>query len=77
MQTVDQIKGQLCRRQGSRVRLRAYRSRRRALEHDGVLERCFESVFTVLIEQGGRRERVSYTYQDVYTRRLELSWVED
>ena len=46
------------------------------MENVGILEHSFPSVFTILIEEHGQEKRISYGYNELYTRQLEMEYLE-
>lgn len=62
---------------GERIRLKANRGRRRTFEKEGVLERTYPSIFVVRIDEPNYFQRVSFTYADVLTETVELTFRED
>ncbi len=63
---------------GRRLRLKANRGRRKTIERSGVLAETYPSVFVVELDQDENAfERVSYSYADVLTESVELSFLDD
>ncbi len=63
---------------GKRLRLKANGGRRKTIERSGVLAETYPSVFIVELDQDENAfERVSYSYADVLTETVELSFVDD
>ncbi|GAA0116809.1 MULTISPECIES: Veg family protein [Clostridium] len=56
---------------GEKVTLKANGGRRKILINDGVLEKAYESIFTVRLEDCAQRT-VSYSYSDVLTKTVQL-----
>ena len=61
---------------GEKIRLKANRGRRRTFEKEGVLERTYPSIFVVRIDEPNYFQRVSFTYADVLTETVELTFGE-
>ncbi|ALX49447.1 biofilm formation stimulator Veg [Lentibacillus amyloliquefaciens] len=60
---------------GQRLRLRANGGRRKTIERCGILAETYPSVFIVELDQDENAfERVSYSYADVLTETVELSF---
>lgn len=60
---------------GQRIKLRANRGRRQIVERVGILEKTYPNIFVVkLDEQGDSERRVSFSYADVLTETVELSF---
>ena len=69
------IRQELSEQVGKEVRLTAYESRNRVIEHTGVLSNTYPSIF--VIDLDGERDsvdRVSYSYIDVLTGSVELKF---
>jgi uncharacterized protein Veg len=69
------IRQELSEQVGKEVKLTAYESRNRVIEHTGVLLNTYPSVF--VIDLGDVQEsvpRVSYSYIDVLTGSVELQF---
>src|SRR5699024_703574 len=63
---------------GRRLRLKANRGRRKTIERSGVLAETYPSVFVVELDQDENAfERVSYSYAEVLTESVELSFLDD
>lgn len=63
---------------GKRLRLKANGGRRKTIERCGVLAETYPSVFIVELDQDENAfERVSYSYADVLTETVELSFQDD
>ncbi|MFD1039890.1 biofilm formation stimulator Veg [Virgibacillus byunsanensis] len=63
---------------GNKLRLRANGGRRKTIERCGILAETYPSVFIVELDQDENAfERVSYSYADVLTETVELSFLEE
>jgi len=62
---------------GERIRLRANRGRRKTYEKEGILESTYPSIFVVRIDESNYFQRLSFSYADVLTETVELSFSED
>ncbi|NLA10991.1 MAG: Veg protein [Firmicutes bacterium] len=62
---------------GEKIRLKANRGRRRTFEKEGILERTYPSIFVVRIDEQNYFQRVSFTYADVLTETVELTFREE
>ncbi len=69
---LNEIRDSLSDRHGCRIVLRENGGRRKSKEHIGVLERTYESIFTVSVEDAGEMRLLSYTYSDILTKAVEL-----
>lgn len=78
MKTLIEIKQGLEGRVGKRLKLTANGGRRRTVIRSGVLAETYPSVFVVELDQDENAfERVSYSYADVLTEAVQLSFVDD
>ena len=77
MQTLQQIRSGIESNLGRRVYLKTHRGRSRSVENEGILENSFPSVFTVLVQQEKGERRISYAYSDLFTKHLELRWLDE
>lgn len=63
---------------GNRIVLKANGGRKKTIERSGVLKETYPSVFIVELDQDKHNfERVSYTYADVLTENVHVSFVEE
>ena len=70
---VDNIREELGRLEGQRVKVRANMGRSRIVERTGVLVQAHPSLFVIEVEERrGRKARQSYQYVDVLTGTVEL-----
>lgn len=78
LKTLLEIKQGLEGQIGKRLKLTANGGRRRTVVRSGVLSETYPSVFVVELDQDENAfERVSYSYADVLTEAVELSFIED
>lgn len=76
--TLLEIKQGLEGRIGRRLKLKANGGRRKTIERSGTLAETYPSVFVVELDQDENAfERVSYSYADVLTESVELSFLDD
>ncbi|HSW36447.1 MAG TPA: Veg family protein [Candidatus Limnocylindrales bacterium] len=59
---------------GEKIKLRANRGRRKTYEKEGVLESTYPSIFIVRIDENSYFQRLSFSYADVLTETVELSF---
>ena len=59
---------------GEEIKLRANRGRRKTLEKKGVLESTYPSIFVVRIEEETYKQRLSFSYADVLTETVQLTF---
>ncbi len=61
---------------GEKIKLRANRGRRKTYEKEGVLESTYPSIFIVRVDENNYFQRLSFSYADVLTETVELSFGE-
>jgi len=61
---------------GQPIKLRANRGRRKTYEKEGILESTYPSIFIVRVDENSYFQRLSFTYADVLTETVELSFDE-
>ena len=63
---------------GNRIVLKANGGRKKTIERFGVLKETYPSLFVVELDQDKHNfERVSYTYTDVLTENVQVSFEEE
>lgn len=73
--TIGDIKHSLETRVGSRLTLKANGGRRKTIERMGILEETYPSVFIIKLDPDTNSfERVSYSYTDILTESVELTF---
>lgn len=76
-EVVGRIRSDLESLMGTRMRLRANMGRSKVLEREGMLQECHPSLFVLTVdEKRDRKARVSYSYVDVLTGTVELTYCE-
>lgn len=76
--TITDIKRALETQVGQRLTLKANGGRRKTIERTGVLEETYPAVFIVKLDpETNSFERVSYSYTDVLTESVELTFSEE
>ncbi len=60
---------------GQRIRLKFNRGRSKAVVREGVLEQTYPSVFVVKLDETCAINRVSYSYADVLTKTVEVTFL--
>lgn len=76
--TIVDIKRNLDAQVGKRLTLKANGGRRKTIERSGTLEETYPSVFIIRLDQDTNSfERVSYSYTDVLTETVELTFFEE
>ncbi|CAM3229020.1 Veg family protein [Sporolactobacillus spathodeae] len=76
--TIEDIKGVLDERVGKRLTLKANGGRRKTIQRIGILEGTYPAVFIVRLDKDSNAfERVSYSYTDVLTDSVELTFLEE
>jgi len=71
-----EIRKQLEPHLGERIKLKANRGRRKTYEKEGILESIYPSIFVVRIDEQNYFQRLSFSYADVLTETVELSFSE-
>ncbi len=61
---------------GEKIKLRANRGRRKTYEKEGVLESLYPSIFVVRVNENNYFQRISFSYADILTETVELSFDE-
>ncbi|MCI4171002.1 biofilm formation stimulator Veg, partial [Bacillus spizizenii] len=63
---------------GKRLKLKANGGRRKTIERSGILAETYPSVFVIQLDQDENSfERVSYSYADILTETVELTFNDD
>lgn len=63
---------------GKRLTLKANGGRRKTIERSGILAETYPSVFVIQLDQDENSfERVSYSYADILTETVELTFNDD
>lgn len=76
--TLADIKRSLDSNLGKRLMLKANGGRRKTVERSGVLAETYPSVFVVQLDQEENAfERVSYSYADVLTETVQLTFYDE
>ncbi|MBS4175779.1 biofilm formation stimulator Veg [Bacillus sp. FJAT-49736] len=75
--TLTDIKKSLDSNLGKRLMLKANGGRRKTIERSGVLAETYPSVFVIELDQEENAfERVSYSYADVLTETVQLTFID-
>ncbi len=61
---------------GEKIKLKANRGRRKTYEKEGVLESLYPSIFIVRVNENNYFQRISFSYADILTETVELSFDE-
>lgn len=76
--TLASIKKSLDSNLGKRLMLKANGGRRKTIERSGVLAETYPSVFVIELDPDENSfERVSFSYADVLTETVELTFLDD
>ncbi len=76
--TLREIKQALDSNLGKRLLLRANGGRRKTIERKGILAETYPSVFVIELDQDQHAfERVSYSYADVLTETVQITFYDD
>ncbi|MCP8971188.1 biofilm formation stimulator Veg [Ectobacillus ponti] len=75
---LTEIKSELDNQLGKRLMLKANSGRRKTIERSGFLAETYPSVFVVqLDQQESTFQRVSYSYADILTETVELTFFDE
>ncbi|MFZ2464261.1 biofilm formation stimulator Veg [Caldifermentibacillus hisashii] len=76
--TLSDIKKSLDGNLGKRLMLKANGGRKKTIERTGVLAETYPAVFVIELDQEENSfERVSYSYADILTQTVQLTFYED
>ncbi|MGE6261216.1 biofilm formation stimulator Veg [Heyndrickxia sporothermodurans] len=76
--TLTDIKRSLDSNLGKRLMLKANGGRRKTIERSGILAETYPSVFVIELDQEENSfERVSYSYADVLTETVQLTFYDE
>lgn len=59
---------------GERVKVTANKGRRQVVEREGTLEKTYPSLFVIRLDEGSSSRRITYTYADVLTEMVKLTF---
>ena len=62
---------------GKRLQLRANGGRKKTVECEGVLSETYHAVFVVELNEDNAQKRVSYSYTDILTEAVEITFLDD
>ena len=71
---LDKIREDLDEFVGKPIRIKANRGRKRIFEVEGILEQTYPKVFVVCFTERHVERRISYSYADLLTQSVELSF---
>jgi uncharacterized protein Veg len=76
--TLSDIKKSLDGNLGKRLMLKANGGRKKTIERTGVLAETYPAVFVIELDQDENSfERVSYSYADILTQTVQITFYED
>jgi len=76
--TLSDIKKSLDVNLGKRLMLKANSGRKKTIERTGVLAETYPAVFVIELDQDENSfERVSYSYADILTQTVQITFYED
>ena len=75
--TLADIKKSLDGHLGKRLQLRANGGRKKTVECEGVLSETYHAVFVVELNEDNAQKRVSYSYTDILTEAVEITFLDD
>lgn len=75
--TLADIKKSLDCHLGKRLQLRANGGRKKTVECEGVLSETYNAIFVVELNEDNAQKRVSYSYTDILTEAVEITFLDD
>ena len=75
--TLADIKKSLDGHLGKRLQLRANGGRKKTVECEGILSETYHAVFVVELNEDNAQKRVSYSYTDILTEAVEITFLDD
>lgn len=72
-----EIREKLEDRVGETIKLKANRGRKKTFEKEGILESTYPSIFIIRVEENNYFQRLSFSYADVLTETVKLSFSKD
>lgn len=76
--TLADIKKSLECHLGKRLQLKANGGRKKTMECEGVLSETYRAIFVVELDQeDNAQKRVSYSYTDILTESVEITFLDD
>lgn len=75
--TLDRIREDLDVFVGKPIKIKANRGRKKVFEVEGILEQTYPKVFVVSFTERQVERRISYSYADLLTKAVELSFGND
>ena len=75
--TLADIKQSLECHLGKRLQLKANGGRKKTVECQGVLSEVYRAIFVVELDQDDAGKRVSYSYTDILTEAVEITFLDD
>ncbi|HYH03937.1 MAG TPA: Veg family protein [Bacillota bacterium] len=75
--TLESIREHLGLFVGKSIKIKANRGRKRIFEVEGILEQIYPKVFVVSFKERQIERRISYSYADLLTKSVELSFDND
>lgn len=62
---------------GKRLQLRANGGRKKTVECEGILSDTYHAVFVIELSEDNACKRVSYSYTDILTEAVEITFLDD
>jgi uncharacterized protein Veg len=76
--TLADIKKSLDTQLGKRLQLKANGGRKKTVECEGVLRETYHAIFVIeLMQEDNACKRVSYSYTDILTEAVEITFLDD
>ncbi|CAK8053623.1 Veg family protein [Eupransor demetentiae] len=76
MTTLEDIKSHLDAHLGQEVTVISQAGRKKVTERSGILRSTFPSLFVVELDDGTRFDRASYSYTDVLTNNVDITFAD-
>ena len=75
--TLADIKKSLDSHLGKRLQLKANGGRKKTVECEGILSDTYHAVFVIELNEDNAQKRVSYSYTDILTEAVEITFLDD
>lgn len=74
--SLQDIKQKLDNRVGDNIKVTAQAGRKKITERSGVLRETYPSLFVVELNDSAKFDRVSYSYTDVLTKNIDITFAD-
>ncbi len=76
-ETLGEIKQNLDKCIGQKIKLKANGGRKKVIEKEGILENTYPSLFIIRVDEPSYSQRFTFNYADVLTKTVELTLMDD